>query len=106
MQELILAAAIRHKENGVTWSLPAPARHHDLIEVCTDWDKLKFEQGFITNQYRYVDRLEAKKIAKKANQIIARSPGFIYDGKWLFSEDVWAGRYEHVIEPYNGEEYE
>ena len=94
----ILAAAIRNKETGVVWSLPTPARHHDLIAICTDWQRGSqslFEQGFITNDYRYVDRSEAKKIAKKAGQIIARTPGFIYDGEWLFSEDVWTGIYDH-----------
>ena len=94
----ILASAIRNKETGVVWSLPIPARHHDLIAICTDWhlgDHSKFEQGFITDQYQYVDRLKARKIAEKANQIIARSPGFTYDGRWLFSEDVWIGQYDH-----------
>lgn len=95
----ILAAAIRNKETGVVWSLPVPARHHDLIRVCTDWGagaQSEFEQGFITDQYRYVDRIEARKIAEQAGQVITRANGTDYKGSFLFSEDVWLGRYEHI----------
>jgi len=94
----ILASAIRNKETGVVWSLPVPARCHDLIAVCTDWhkgDQNKFEQGFITDQYQYVDRLKAREIAVQSGQLIERTPGFMYAGSYLFSEDVWTGTYDH-----------
>lgn len=89
----IKAAAIKNKETGVVWSLPVPARHHDLIQVCTDWDKRIFEQGFITEDYHYVDRTEAKKIAVEANQLVT---DIRLTSHHLFSEDVWEGRYEHI----------
>jgi hypothetical protein len=95
----ILAAAIRNKETGVVWSLPVPARHHDLIRVCTDWGagaQSKFEQGFITDSYQYVDRKEARQIAEQAGQVITRANGTNYKGSFLFSEDVWLGQYEHI----------
>ena len=88
---MIKAAAIRNKETGVVWSLPVPARHHDLIWVCTEWDQSKFEQGFLTDDNRYVDRIEAKQIAIANNQLLPRAGNL----DALFSEDVWEGRYAH-----------
>ena len=92
----IKAAAIRNKETGVVWSLPIPTRHHDLIQVCTDWNQSLFEQGFITDDYQYVNRIEARKIAETACQIIPRYSGLLYKGNSLFSEDVWEGQYQHI----------
>ena len=44
-------------------------------------------QGFITTKNRFVDRHEAWKIAKEANQII-ENPNRYWDGR-LFSEDLY-----------------
>lgn len=44
-----------------------------------------YEQGFITNLNRFVDRNEAWIIAKNANQIINDNP----IKNILFSEDLW-----------------
>ena len=44
------------------------------------------QQGFITNTDRWVDRLEALKIAKEANQLIT---GDGNEKLGLFSEDLY-----------------
>jgi site-specific DNA-cytosine methylase len=43
------------------------------------------EQGFVTSLNRFVDRVEAKKIATAADQLTWRA----MDLPELFSEDVW-----------------
>jgi len=89
-RETIACAAIRCP-HGRVFSLPQPARHHNVIwhmvdeygyrghEVGPDY------QGFVTSAGRYVDREEAWRIAKAAGQIkrVTGSEGA------LFSEDMW-----------------
>ena len=43
-------------------------------------------QGFLTNDNRFVDRYEAKKIAVTANQLIVPEKDTYAE---LYSEDVW-----------------
>lgn len=89
-QETITAAAVRYE--GMTFSLLPPARHGEcilLMLACrtdiNDNSTRTEEQGFVTSKHRFVDRLEARKIATAANQLTER------DSKLpqLFSEDVW-----------------
>ncbi len=91
----IVRAAIKTAD-GVVHSLPAPARHSNLIPwvahekgygyVCQD------QQGFLTSESTWVDREEAMRIARAANQLIPRD-GRPESAVWLYSEDVWAGNY-------------
>lgn len=81
-------AAIRLR--GVVYSLESPARHHDVIRhmrtACgivetqgPDW-----EQGFVLNDGRFVQRSAAASIAVGNGQIS--------ELKWppdLYSEDLW-----------------
>lgn len=87
--ERITRAAIRYKGNIV--SLPQPARHHDIIRHIAD--ELKWhphylpvcgpeDQGFVTNTGRFIDRVEAYRVALNAGQLLRGTPN-------LFSEDVW-----------------
>ena len=46
---------------------------------------VKYEQGFITSENRFVDRKEAWNIASKNNQIIRQSGGL----GTLYSEDLY-----------------
>lgn len=89
-EERIIASAIRHKETGEIWTLPAPARHHNLFRILPDElsssDIAKYiEQGFETNLRPFVDRKEAKIIARIADQLLDRASKL----NILFSEDVW-----------------
>ena len=87
--KLIVCAALRHKETGGIIWLPAPARHHNLFREIPDYvpssEFAKFEQGFLTNEDDFVDRVEAKKIAREADQLLDRASPL----KYLFSEDLW-----------------
>lgn len=89
-EERIAAAAVRYQ--GMTFSMPPPARHGEcilLMLACRqDIDRNATgaeEQGFVTSRNRFVDRVEARKIAVAANQLTWRDAGL----DELFSEDVW-----------------
>jgi len=81
--ETIDTAAIR--VDGEVWTLPRPARHDTPIKAW-QWAHQReigeHEHGFVTNLGRFVDRMEAAKIAYAAGQI-SRDNGF------LVSEDLW-----------------
>lgn len=88
--ETIAMAAIRCPY-GRIFSLPRPARHGNIV-----WwmgDEYGYEdgeygpeyQGFVTSAGRYVDRVEALKIAQAAGQIIEKHG----NRNKLFSEDCW-----------------
>jgi hypothetical protein len=90
LQERIIASALRHKETGQIWTLPAPARHHNIFRILPEsMSSLeitsKTEQGFETNLRPFVDRKEAKIIARNADQLLDRASKL----NILFSEDVW-----------------
>lgn len=86
MPERIERAAIRHGDT--VYSLPRPARHHAVIKFMAEkgfgpGDML--DQGFETDQGRFVDRYEAVQIAREAGQILVKHQP---EDK-LFSEDMW-----------------
>jgi hypothetical protein len=73
---MIVAAALRI--DGVTYSMPKPARHADLIGRLG----MDGEQGFLTSSGTFAHRRLAHRIAFKAGQVATM------DGE-LFSEDLW-----------------
>ena len=86
MSERIVAAAIMQR--GKLYTLPAPARHADVIRViAAETDQpVTGDQGFITDSGRFVGRRQAFRIATEASQPlrnIACAPGM------LFSEHLW-----------------
>jgi len=90
VKERVVAAAVRHE--GMTFSMLPPARHGEcilLMLACrSDIDRNTTgaeEQGFVTSANRFVDRVEAKRIAAEADQLIFRAMNL----PELFSEDVW-----------------
>ena len=89
--ERIIGVACKHPDGGV-YSLMAPARHGQvlrLVDACYRWDDAdavhKVEQGFITDGFRFVNRIEARRIATAAGQSSARDKNL----PELFSEDLW-----------------
>lgn len=87
-QTTIIAAGVRLPD-GVTLSLPPPARHHDVLRqaFADGYDRaacLLAEQGFFTNDNEFVSREAALAIAIAADQCIRRTSDTM-----LFSEDVW-----------------
>lgn len=91
MKEHIVAAAIQVE--GVTISLPIPARHGQVLHAADamglpDHRIRAACQGFLTNEGRFVNRVQAKQIAHIAEQFQMR-PENERHGRDLFSEDLW-----------------
>ena len=92
----IVAAAI--KKDGVIWTLPRPARHHNIIFAMNDVGKSKArenktsflieahgKQGFIDGEGNFLNREDAAKRAILCGQLtkpLIAPPN-------LFSEDLW-----------------
>ena len=85
----VVAAAINHNDSGVIHSLPAPARHNDVIGKRASegypWP-IRGTQGFVLDDGTFVMRRAALVVAERAGQLI-RTPTAPAHG--LFSEDVW-----------------
>lgn len=85
--ERILCAAVKTVVNDETIIISG-YRHGDCFNIVHKLCPNKYinqdEQGFLTSSGRFVDRLEAKKIAKQANQLIRDS---IFSK--LISEDIY-----------------
>jgi hypothetical protein len=88
--ERIVAAAIQYQ--GITISLPKPARHGQVMHVAecflTDDQMGRICEGFLTSEGRFVTRVEAKHIAHRARQPILRAPEDVHH-RDAFSEDFW-----------------
>ena len=87
--ERILCAAIqiRKSKDGEPIVIGG-YRHCDCFRTASKLGYMAYidqdEQGFITSKGRFVDRKEAKQIAKQANQLIR-----LTDFKHLISEDIY-----------------
>lgn len=88
--ERIVAAAIQIE--GVTLSLPLPARHGQVLHSALnmhmpDGMVAMACQGFLTSTGRFVNRVQAKQIAHMAGQPQLRPES--ERTKDLYSEDLW-----------------
>lgn len=87
--ERIVAAAV--ESNGLIFSKPAPARHHNVLRSMSEdfgIDAIEHgkpdNQGFLTNKGRFLGRIGAAALAKDVGQIERlQFPPFLY------SEDLW-----------------
>lgn len=87
MIERILAPAIRYIETGEVISRPPPARHSDLLldmQLEQEVHGWRYNSGFLTSRGRFVDRLEAYKVAVRAGQIAVGGSSEV-----LYTEDLW-----------------
>jgi hypothetical protein len=89
--ETIIAAAILAE--GVTISLPQPARHGQVLHAAEAMGLPEYHlhsacQGFLTSTGRFVNRVMAKHIAHLAKQEQLR-PESERHARDLFSEDLW-----------------
>lgn len=84
--ETIVAAAIQWE--GLTYSLPRPARHAHVLWCAADSVGKKYLsyvcQGFLTSDGRFVNRIQARHIAYMAGQ----NPKTTGNEQELFSEDL------------------
>lgn len=84
----ITAAAILYKDT--VYSLPRPARHHDIIRLILETTKESSieenEQGFLDDQGQFLRRAPALVIAERAGQLLEERPIW---GTNLYSENLW-----------------
>lgn len=86
----IAHVAIRFR--GVTFSLPAPARHHDVIRKIVEEtgaatvDSPGEDQGFLDADGQYLTRYRALRVARRTGQLREGIP--VYYGE-LCSENLW-----------------
>lgn len=95
-QEYILCAAI-HFDDGIsrihhsrhdTGVVACGYRHHEIFALRPAGFKGKETQGFMTSTGRFVDRIEARKIAEQAGQIkFEIADGIKFDA--LYSENLY-----------------
>ena len=77
---------------GVTYSLPAPNRHHHVLAKIRQETGVSFvdtdenEQGFLDESGRFLNRHQALVSAQLFDQI---KEGVVIRADRLFSEDVW-----------------
>jgi hypothetical protein len=85
---MIIGVAIQTYNGSVIW-LPNPNRHNNVIKKMVDEMgynvPIRGKQGFITEDYIFVDREEAKIIARNNKQLLPNTS----DSDKLFSEDIW-----------------
>lgn len=84
--EQIVAAAIRLYPATVT--MVPPARHCHILEQLRNHGVMVDDpraQGFITSSGEFVDRKTAKRVARRAGQLLPSASV----NQELFSEDLW-----------------
>lgn len=89
-KEIILCSAIKYFDTIV-----CGRRHKDcneIIEQLTDnpdFESERQNQGFLTNKNRFVNRIEAYKIAFENDQIVGPNKGYADNEFGLTSEDLF-----------------
>lgn len=90
--ERIVAAALQHPETGRVFTLPAPARHCDVMSFMRN-EKVRpgeCRQGFVTSSGRFVDRRIGYRLAEAAGQLLPQNrPGHTPTPGTLYTEDLW-----------------
>jgi hypothetical protein len=92
--KIVSAACWKTAENthdGLIFSLPAPARHHDVLHMMSRMGIVQdhtVTQGFLTDTGQFMRRKPALILAEEAGQLIRPKEGG-YQGPELFSEDLW-----------------
>ena len=91
MERRIVCAAMRCRNTG---KIVCSVRHWDKLvrhvipnqQAAHDFDD---EQGFVDNQYNFLDRHQAWKVAEAAGQIIRRCGGDTANDGTLYSENLY-----------------
>lgn len=81
---MIIAPAIKTKEGKVY----AGRNSHSELIMLHPYEFNNSEQGFITDELKFVGREEALLIARDCNQIVNK----LVDNNELYSEDLWLRR--------------
>ena len=84
-EPLRVVAAACHL-NGLTYTIPAPARHHDILLLMPSPECHLCTQGFLLSDGRFIEREGARFVAIDQKQVKDMS---ILHARELFSEDLW-----------------
>ena len=76
------------KYNGTIYSLPAPNRHHSVIQMIGGVYGNDV-QGFLDDSGEFLTRKEAYVLAVQNGQINRLKGDQYYQGGELYSEDLW-----------------
>ena len=76
------------KYNGTIYSLPAPNRHHNVIQMIGGVYGNDV-QGFLDDSGEFLTRKEAYVLAVQNGQINRLKGDQYYQGDELYSEDLW-----------------
>ncbi len=81
------------KTGEKNWSLPKPNRHHNILremyESGVSRDYANETEGFLDEDGNFLNRSEAYLLAVSTGQINRRTGDQYYQGKELYSEDLW-----------------
>ena len=90
MTDALTVIGVAIIQDGVTWNLMRPNRHHDVILMMHDAKaaplKNGHKQGFVLSDGSYASRRGAAEIALRAGQVELDALLYVDE---LFSEDVW-----------------
>lgn len=102
MKEVIKHAAVK-AENGMIFLGRSHAdcfyQMRNVGMMSSDNSK---DQGFFTSKGRYVDRLEAAKIAKRTKQVTNSKDRPLRRLTSLLSEDIWYQTHRYIYTPMTG----
>lgn len=83
----VVAAALFDDRTRIVHSMPAPARHHQIIQAlsASGVESERMEQCFLLSDGRFARRKAALLVAREAAQVLRETA----PAHGLFSEDVW-----------------
>ncbi len=77
----------------LTWVLPAPNRHHNVLRAMFDLKVKRYYgqevQGFLDDSGEFLNRRDAMKLASSNGQLKRDPNPSFYQGDELYSEDLW-----------------
>lgn len=78
---------------GLVWMLPPPNRHHNVIRMIAEQNGVGVKgpdvQGFVCDTGDFLNRRQAFGLAAVNGQLKRRPGEKFYQGKELYSEDLW-----------------
>ncbi len=74
---------------GLMYHLLAPNRHHDVIRSIPGGINGPHKEGFIGEDYEFLNRTQAMARAEETGQLKRKAGKEFYQGPELYSEDLW-----------------
>lgn len=86
LEKAVKAVSAACRVDGLTYSMPAPARHHDILLRMPTPERHLCTQGFLLSDGRFIEREGARVVAIDTKQVKDMS---VLHARELFSEDLW-----------------